>query len=271
MRLSIARAHRSGAGHLRPRYRPGPRRGGSHLRVGGWRRMTLLLALVLVVGSVGVLLGSAKPAGADTVFQSGPGVRLGRQLDRQRLRPELGEPVNSLDRRAPTSPTRWAAPSTPGRPLRGRRPERPHQRVRARRHRIGRSSPRVCQPALHRLRQPGEHLRRTADDALHRRVLHPTARAWPTSARSRPSSTATTGSTSSSDECTFYYTSEGPDIYSYNKCTNTQGRTSTRSPSHRRPSPGLSVNAFQLKILAERRRPRGRLRRHPAARLRAAT
>ena len=35
-----------------------------------WRRLALMLSLVLVLGSVGILFGSAKPAGADTVFQS---------------------------------------------------------------------------------------------------------------------------------------------------------------------------------------------------------
>ena len=35
-----------------------------------WRRLALMLSLVLVLGCVGVLFGSAKPAGADTVFQS---------------------------------------------------------------------------------------------------------------------------------------------------------------------------------------------------------
>ena len=54
----------------------------------------------------------------------------------------------------------------------------------------------------------------------------------------------------SSDQCTFYYTSEGTDILSYNKCTNTQGPNFNKVafPSVD-PSTGLSVNAFQLKIL----------------------
>ena len=57
---------------------------------------------------------------------------------------------------------------------------------------------------------------------VHRRVLTVGAAACPTSARWRPSSTATTGSTLSSDQCTFYYTSESTDIMRYNQCTNTQ-------------------------------------------------
>ena len=56
----------------------------------------------------------------------------------------------------------------------------------------------------------------------------------------------------SSDECTFYYTTEGTDIFTYNKCTNTQGPNFNKVafPSVD-PTTGLSVNAFELKILAD--------------------
>ena len=42
----------------------------------------------------------------------------------------------------------------------------------------------------------------------------------------------------SSDQCTFYYTSEGTDIMRYNKCTNTQVSNFNQVPLHRlwRPS-----------------------------------
>jgi hypothetical protein len=54
-----------------------------------------------------------------------------------------------------------------------------------------------------------------------------------------------------SDECTFYYTTEGTDILTYNKCTNTQGPNFNTVPfPSQDPSTGLPVNAFQLKILA---------------------
>ena len=57
-----------------------------------------------------------------------------------------------------------------------------------------------------------------------------------------------------SDECTFYYTTEGTDILTYNKCTNTQGPDFNKVPfPSQDSSTGLPVNAFQLKILAERR------------------
>ena len=71
MRLSIARAHTSGAGPTVDVSRQNRNDAAIVTHGLGWRHMTLLLALVLVVGSVGVLLGSAKPAGADTVFQTG--------------------------------------------------------------------------------------------------------------------------------------------------------------------------------------------------------
>ena len=45
---------------------------GTTMHGAGWRRMALALAVVLVLGSVGILLGSSKPAGADTpLFASG--------------------------------------------------------------------------------------------------------------------------------------------------------------------------------------------------------
>ena len=57
-----------------------------------------------------------------------------------------------------------------------------------------------------------------------------------------------------SDQCTFYYTSEGTDIYSFNKCTGQQGVYNTQgsatSPDfNQAPLPGS--NAYQLKILAD--------------------
>jgi hypothetical protein len=57
----------------------------------------------------------------------------------------------------------------------------------------------------------------------------------------------------SSDQCTFYYTSEGTDIYSYNKCTGTQGTYNTQGSAtsldfNQAPLPG--AGAYQLKILA---------------------
>ncbi len=53
-----------------------------------------------------------------------------------------------------------------------------------------------------------------------------------------------------SDECTFYYTTEGTDILTYNKCTNTQGPNFNKAsfPSID-PETGLPIQAFQLKIL----------------------
>src|SRR3984957_18669187 len=69
MRLSIARA--SAGGHT-----PGDSENrddaGSDLYGAGWRRMALVLSIVLVLGSIGVLFGTSKPAGADTpIFASG--------------------------------------------------------------------------------------------------------------------------------------------------------------------------------------------------------
>ncbi len=69
MRLSIARAS-AADGHT-----PGDTAGrgdiGFDVRGATWRRMALALAAVLVLGCVGIVFGSSRSAGADTVFQSG--------------------------------------------------------------------------------------------------------------------------------------------------------------------------------------------------------
>src|SRR5580698_4778190 len=36
-----------------------------------WRQMALALAVILILGSIGILFGSSAPAGADTVFSTG--------------------------------------------------------------------------------------------------------------------------------------------------------------------------------------------------------
>ncbi len=54
-----------------------------------------------------------------------------------------------------------------------------------------------------------------------------------------------------SNECTFYYTTEGTNIMTYNKCTNTQGPNFNNVPfPSSDSSTGLPVSAFELKILA---------------------
>jgi hypothetical protein len=69
MRLSIA--HASAGGHT-----PGDTANQDHTRIdvhgAVWRRMTLALAAALILGCVGIVFGSSKPAGADTpIFASG--------------------------------------------------------------------------------------------------------------------------------------------------------------------------------------------------------
>jgi hypothetical protein len=57
----------------------------------------------------------------------------------------------------------------------------------------------------------------------------------------------------SSDQCTFYYTSEGTDIYSYNKCTNTQGTYDTQGSATSldfNQVPFTGYGAFEVRILA---------------------
>ncbi len=55
----------------------------------------------------------------------------------------------------------------------------------------------------------------------------------------------------SSDQCTFYYTTEGSNIHTYDKCANTQGPNfNVAAFPTADSSTGLPVQAFQLKILA---------------------
>ncbi len=58
----------------------------------------------------------------------------------------------------------------------------------------------------------------------------------------------------SSDQCTFYYTTEGTDVLTYNKCTGTPGTQGVNFNKVPFPSSdsstNLPVNAFELKILA---------------------
>ena len=62
----------------------------------------------------------------------------------------------------------------------------------------------------------------------------------------------------SPDECTFYYTTEGSDILRYNKCTNQQlPNFNVQSFPTSDPSTGLPVQAFELQILPERGRAGG--------------
>ncbi len=67
MRLSIARG--SAGGHTADRETPHDTGSGNDSTA--WRGMALALSAVLILGGVGILFASSKPAGADTVYQSG--------------------------------------------------------------------------------------------------------------------------------------------------------------------------------------------------------
>jgi hypothetical protein len=57
----------------------------------------------------------------------------------------------------------------------------------------------------------------------------------------------------SSDQCTFYYTSEGTDIYTYNKCTGAQGvynNPGSTNPNAWNQAPFTGLGAFEVRILA---------------------
>ena len=68
MRLSIART--SAGGH-NPAEAANRAEAGFDVRSAAWRRMALALSAVLILGCIGIVFGSSKPAGATTQFTSG--------------------------------------------------------------------------------------------------------------------------------------------------------------------------------------------------------
>ncbi len=227
-------------------------RGGAHgpaprwpLALAGRRSLAVVLA-TLLLAAVAIVFTPGGVARADTVFQSGQVFASVGNSDRQRVRLGHGESSQFSDRLY-------------GRALYdGQRVRLEREPLRHRRHAgrlsassrpsgapLGQFATGLQNPELPRLRQLGQPLRRPADHPVHRRVLSRRGNAFPTSARWKPSCSVMTGSISSSDQCTFYYTSEGSDIMRYNKCTNTQESNFNQVPFSR------AYGAFEVRILAD--------------------
>ena len=138
-----------------------------------WRRLALALAMVLILGSLGLLVGSSKPAGADTplfasgqvfasvgnsavsVYSQGSGNPLITRLNDGLQEPfTAGSAFDSSGNFYVTDDlTGDVSEYAPDGTLRRRLRQRP------------------AESAVSCLRQPGQPLRRAADDSLHRRVL----------------------------------------------------------------------------------------------------
>ena len=93
-----------------------------------WRRCALAVAAVLVFGAIGVVISPAKPAGRHRVPVR-PGLRLGRELDGQRLRSHLGRSGHLAQRRHLPALHRRQRLRRQRELLRRRRPQRRGQRV----------------------------------------------------------------------------------------------------------------------------------------------
>ncbi len=251
MRLSIGRGHTSGTGLAIDGSRKN-RDEAAFVTYGfGWRRMSLLLALVLVVGSVGVLLGSTKPAGADTtVFQSGQVFASVGNSTVNVYDPSSGNLLDSLVDNTDEPYTVGTAFNSQGDlfvadDLAGDISEFAPDGTPLPTFATGLSNPISMvfdnQGNMYVGQQTTPYIAEFAPDGTRLADIGPLQ-------------TELYGDDwidLSSDECTFSYTSEGTDIFTYNKCTSTQGPTFNKVPFPSvDPSTGLSVNAFQLKILA---------------------
>ena len=209
----------------------------------GLRRLTVLLSLVLLLGSVGVLLGSAKPAGADTVFQPGQvfasvGFSTVDVFDAQ-----SGNQVTSLTDNTNEPFTVGSAFDSKGNfyvtdDINGDISEYSPDGQLLPTFATGLSNPLSLvfdnQGNLYVGQQSTPYIAEFAPDGTRLANIGPLA-------------TERLGDDwidLSSDECTFYYTTEGTDILRYNKCTNTQ------LPNfNQQPLPGN--NAFQVTILQD--------------------
>ena len=219
MRLSIARV--SAGGHT-PRQRAPDDAATRALRRARGAAWPWLCRAVLILGCVGILFGSSKPAGADTVFASGQVFASVGNSTVNVYDPTSGDLINTLNDGTDEPYTAGSAFDSSGNlyvtdDLNGDISEySPDGTL------DWASSPAGLTTPVARLRQPGQPLRGPAGARPTSPSSHPSGQ---TSARHRPGADRATGDDwidLSSDECTFYYTTESTDIFRYNKCTNTQ-------------------------------------------------
>ncbi len=214
--------------------------------------MTILLALVLMVGSVGVLLGSAKPAAADTpVFAPGQVFASVGNSTVNVYDPTSGNLLDSLVDNTNEPYTVGTAFNSQGDlfvadDLNGDISEFGPDGTPLPTFATGLSNPISMvfdnQGNMYVGQQTTPYIAEFAPDGTRMTDIGPLQTElygddWIDLA---------------SDECTFYYTTEGTDILTYNKCTNTQGPDFNQVPfPSTDPSTGLPVNAFEVKLLSD--------------------
>ena len=264
MRLSIARAS---AGDHTPAGTEHRDDTGPEFYGAAWRRMALALSAVLILGCVGILFGSSKPAGADTpIFASGQvfasvgnsavnvySQGAGNPLV-TRLNDGLNEPYTAGS--AFDSSGNFYVTDDYSGDVSEYAPDGTLDGVFA----SGLSNPLSLvfdnQGNLYVGQQTTPYIAEFSKTGQFVQNIGPLA-------------TELTGDdwiALAPDECTFYYTTEGTDILRYNMCTNQQlPNLNLAVVPQFDPSTGLPVQAFELQILPERRHARGRLGRgHPA-------
>ena len=250
MRLSIARAS---AGDHTPGGTEHRDDTGPELYGAAWRRMALALSAVLILGCVGILFGSSKPAGADTpifasgqvfasvgnsavnVYSQGAGNPLVTRLNDGQQEPyTAGSAFDS-------SGNFYVADDYSG-DVSEYAPDGTLDGVFA----SGLSNPLSLvfdnQGNLYVGQQTTPYIAEFSKTGQFVQNIGPLA-------------TELSGDdwiALAPDECTFYYTTEGTDILRYNMCTNQQlPNLNLQSFPNFDPSTGLPVQAFELQILPD--------------------
>ncbi len=218
---------------------------------GAWRRCAVVLAAVLIIGAIGVMTSPAKPAGADgsTVFQSGQVFASVGNSTVNVFDPSSGNVIDSLVDNTGEPYTVGTSFDSKGDlfvadDYAGDISEFAPDGTPLPTFATGLSNPISevfdNQGNMYVGQQTVPYIAEFAPDGTHVADIGPLQTQlygddWIDLA---------------SDECTFYYTTEGTDILTYNKCTNTQGPNFNKAsfPSID-PETGLPIQAFQLKIL----------------------
>jgi len=238
MRLSIARA--AAGGHT-PDDAVNRNDAEFDLRGAAWRRMALALAAVLILGCIGIAFGSSKPAGAATVFAPGQVFASVGTSQVNLYDPTSGDLLNTLNDGTNEPYTAGSAFDSSGNfyvtdDLNGT---------------ISKYAPDGTFDGTFAsgLTNPLSLVFDNQGNLYVGQQGTPYIAEFNSSGQSvanfGPLTTGETGDdwiALSSDECTFYYTTETDVIYRYDKCTNTQLSTFNVAPF-------TGDNAFELQIL----------------------
>ena len=239
MRLSMALAHSGGDAYTKRSAHPD---GVGAPHGIGRRRMILALALALVLGSVGLLFGPAKPAGASTVFASGQVFASVGNSAVNVYDPASAKEINTLSDTTGETFTAGSAFDAKGNlyvadDLTGQISEYAPDGSS-----LGVFASGMTNPISPVFDQAG-NLFVGQEGTPYIAEFNPAGQRV---ANIGPVSTAELGDDwidLSGDQCTVLYTTESDQIYRYDKCTNTQLPALNQAPL-----PGS--NAYQVKIMA---------------------